>query len=153
MFTQNSTPTCSTLPLTEELAQEIYEAIKKNGSWQKAFTADDTDFDLTNCKAVAGLIKNVQAEVQSKMSGSYMISPAIPAVYSEYVEGEEPTIVEEAIPAVYFAVTDQQSLVESITSILDTETVVSDIIAYNGSYDPKRTWEEYVASFEVPEGV
>jgi len=50
-------------------------------------------------------------------------------------------------------VKDQQSLVESITSILDTETVVSDIIAYNGSYDPKRTWAEFVASFEAPEGV
>lgn len=145
MLTPKNTPTCSTLLLTEELAQEIYTAIKDNNwSWQKAFTNPNTDFDFSNCKAVSSLIQAVENEISQKMSGAYIITPAVPPV----LDPETSEVIEKGKPAEYFVPSTQEALVASIESLLDVSQVVSDILEVRGE-----TWEDFKASFTVdPEG-
>lgn len=145
MLTQKIQPTCSTKELTSELAQEIYTAIKANGwSWEKAFTAKDTNFDFSNCKAVSSLIAQVENAITTRMNGRFVITPAVPPV----IDPETQEVIEEGKDAVYFVPSTEKALVASIESQLDVATVVADILENRG-----QTWEEFKESFKGPEGV
>lgn len=140
MLTQKKQPTCSTEELTSELAQEIYSAIKANGwSWERAFTAQDTNFDFSNCKAVSALIAKVEGDITICMSGDYVITPAVPPV----IDPDTQEIVKEGVDAVYFVPSTKGDLVASIESLLDVGVIIDDILEARN-----QSWKEFKESFE-----
>lgn len=138
----------STLTLTPALAQEIYGAIEKNGTAQAAFLASDTNFDFSNCTLVWNELKSLEAEVMSKMSGNFVITPAIPEI-----KDENDKIIQEAVPAVYFKVTTQKDLAKSLESdLLDVDLLVDDCrIFSDGNPDDAPKWKDWKKSFEEVE--
>ena len=129
--------------LTSKKAQEIYVGLQTKDA-NRLFLEDNIPTEYT--VAVEKEINRLESEMVSKMSGSFIIEPAVPATYTE--DGE---IDEEEVPAVYFGVTTETALKASMSSeILDIPTLVTDVrIWSDGNPDQEPAWTNYKASFNV----
>ena len=127
--------------LTAKKAQEIYVGLQTKDA-NRLFLEDNIPTEYT--VAVEKEINRLESEMVSKMSGSFIIEPAVPATYTE--EGE---IDEEAVPAVYYTVTTEKALKEGMSSeILDIPTLVTDVrIWSDGNPDQEPSWTNYKSSF------
>ncbi len=111
-------------------------------------------FNYTNEEIidVKKLLTNIETEIISKMSGSYVLTPGIPAVTHIDEETGEKVIDSPVILPSYFEVTTKTALIESITSdLLNIEEVVNDFIKYYKVYDADRTWVSFKALFNTQE--
>ncbi len=144
MLFEKTTAKNSTEDLDAKLAQEIYSHIEKYGSVQAAYLSKETNFDFINGELVWDEIKRLEAEVMSKMAGTFVTTPAIPPVYDEMGE-----IAKKAVPAVYFTVKSEKMLTESLTSpLLDTAVLVNDTRRYSdGNPDEAPTFKDWQATF------
>jgi hypothetical protein len=135
-------PTFSTPEITPEIAQSIYALIKEFGDADKAYKLKgNSDFEPEHFPIVEKEIERLASEINSRMSGSYLLEPAYPATYTE--EGE---IDEEAVPAVYYEATTKTKLIEDVSSdLLDVETLLDDLMG-------GETWTNYKTKFNTNEG-
>lgn len=126
------------------IAQDIYGLFKslelEMDDISQVYTnkPSDKDYSMNQIKTVSKEMIRLNNEIDSKMSGSYLISSA---EYDE--EGVETS------PAVYFEPTTKQALIDSLSSsLLDITIFANDKIVYDkGDYDADRTWEEFVAIY------
>ena len=116
-------PTNSTPALTVEVAQLIYNSIVLNGNADLAFKAQsDSSLEPEHFPLVDKEGMKIMNEIQSKFNGSFLLEAKIPATYDE--EGE---ILTEEVPAVYYQVTTETVLKNSLSSdMLDTDIVYND---------------------------
>ena len=133
-------------PLTPKMAQELYDLFRSGKTHTRLFIEDGVSFDDSG--AVWNEIKKLEAEIMSKMSGSFVITPGIPAVYDKFGK-----LVEKAVPPVYFVVKDEKMLVESLKSaLLDTAVLVTDVLRFSdGNPDDAPKWEDWVKSLDEQE--
>jgi hypothetical protein len=100
-------------------------------------------YSMVHIQIVLDEAKRLETEMVSKMSGNYVIEEA---TYTD--EGEIFS------PAVYFAVTGEATLRNSMSSdFLDVSTVCTDVrIWSDGNPDVEPSWTVYKNSFVVDNG-
>jgi hypothetical protein len=100
-------------------------------------------YSMVHIQIVLDEAKRLENEINSRMSGGYVIDEA---TYDN--DGIELT------PVVYFSVTDEASLQDSLSSeILDINDVVFDVrIWSDGNPDVEPSWTVYKNSFVVDNG-
>jgi len=127
--------------LTSKKAQEIYVGLQTKDA-NRLFLEDNIPTEYT--VAVEKEINRLESEMVSKMAGSYILEPSVPATYTE--DGE---IDEKAVPAVYYAVTTEDALKKGMSSdLLDIPTLVTDVrIWSDGNPNQEPTWTNYKSSF------
>lgn len=127
-------------PFAVKQPMDIYALFKAGKDCTKMFIEDNVP--TQDSEIVQEEIKRLEEEILSKMSGTFVIGTV-----NTYPNGEDN---EEVIENVYFKVSTKANLLASMTSIsiLDKSIVLDDCIAYNPSYDPTRTWKQFVDSFK-----
>jgi len=127
--------------LSADEAMSIYELLKTKDA-NVLFLEEDIATEYT--EQVEKELKRLESEVVSKMSGSFVTTPKVPATYDEMGEVDK-----EAIPAVYYKVTTETALKSSLSSdLLDVDTVVADVRAWSdGNPDETPNWTTYKNSF------
>jgi hypothetical protein len=134
-------PTHSTTELTSEVAQAIYTLIKTYGSADLAFkNQPSSQYDPEHFVTVDAEGDRLIGEINTLMSGSKVITPAVPAVV-----GEDGEITSEAVPAVYYEPTTEADLLAQLSSgLLDVEDVLDD-------QKGEMTWTQFKNSFSQGE--
>ena len=135
LFIKTTTVT-SVEALTAEDAQTIYGKLSEGKTETQLFTEEAISFD--DSKTVQTEIKRLESEMRAKMNGSYLLE--------EEVKDEEGEIT---TPAVYFKVTTETALKESMSSdLLDTDTLVTDVRMWSGGNpDEAPLWADYLKTF------
>ncbi len=130
------------LPITSELAQQIYELLKIKDA-NRIFLEDNIATEYT--KQVEEEIKKLESEMVSKMNGTFELTAKIPTEYDE-----EGNVINEEVPATYYTVTTETALKNSMSSeLLNISKVVEDIrIWSDGKPDETPSWYMYKKSFE-----
>jgi len=127
--------------LTKEKAQEIYEGLKLKDI-NRLFLEDNipTEYSVRVQKEA----NRLECEMVSKMNGSFIIVNAVLAIYNKGGE-----VIEKAIPAVFYKVTTELSLKNSMSSeLLDVNKLVVDVRAWSeGNPNEKPSWKDYKSSF------
>ena len=132
-------------PLTPKMAQEIYALFRGGKGHTLMFLEDEISFDDSG--AVWNEIKRLETEIIQKVSGNFVITPAVPEI-----RDENDKIIQKAVPAVYYKVTTQSDLEKSLSSdLLDIKTLVSDTILYHPTFDEKRKFAEFVEALTPKE--
>jgi hypothetical protein len=126
--------------LSDSGYQAIYELLLVKSP--QAIRLDD-GYSMVHIQIVLDEAKRLETEMVSKMSGNYVIEEA---TYTD--EGEIFS------PAVYFAVTGEATLRNSMSSdFLDVSTVCTDVrIWSDGNPDVEPSWTVYKNSFVVDNG-
>ena len=130
--------------LTPTRAMQVYGQLKIGKTANELFTKYACPFLWT--ETVWNEAKRIEAEIISKMSGTWILEAGIPAVYDELGE-----LVTPAIPPVYFQATTASAMINSLESeLLTIVTVLQDVGSWIDG-DPENgipTWVEFVALFE-----
>lgn len=130
-------------PLTAKRAQELYAMFAEGIGETTMFIEHEVPF--AESKVVWTEIKRLEAEVMSKMSGTFIIKAGTPAVYDE--KGK---LVKEAIPPVYFVVKSEKMLVASLKSdLLDVAILTQHVREYSdGNPDAAPDFKTWLESFK-----
>ena len=86
--------------------------------------AHNSEYSFEEFIVVDKEAKRVQAEVDSKKAGTYILEVAIPVVKHFDEETGEEVIDSEAVPAVYYVYTTDLKLKNSVTSELDVSKFI-----------------------------
>ena len=124
-------------------AQEIYGMFAEGLNETTLFLEHIVSFEESAIVMVE--IRRLEVEVNSKVSGNFVVTPGIPAVY-----GEKGELIKEAVPPVYFKVTSEKMLVGSLKSeLLDTAVLVTDVRRFSdGNPDDFPTFKDWLDSFK-----
>ena len=132
-------------PLTPKMAQELYDLFRSGKTHTRLFIEDGVSFDDSG--AVWNEIKRLETEIIQKVSGNFMMTPAVPEI-----RDENDKITREAVPAVFYKVTTQSNLEKSLSSdLLDVKILTTDCIRFFPDYDEKRTWGQFKEAFDEKE--
>ena len=134
LFNTKTIVAVDNIPTTEE-AQTIYSSLKAGKNETDLFK-EGIAFEKT--AIVVTEMKSLESEMVSKMQGSYLLEEAV-----KNEEGEITT------PPVYFIVTTETALKESMSSdLLDTDILVEDVrIWSDGNPDKEPSWVDYKKLF------
>jgi len=107
--------------------QEIYDFMAgRDVSSSFSDKGHNSEIDFIDFMVVDREAKRVKIELASKKDGTFLLEAAIPAVKAVDIAGNE-TVIEEAVPAVYYEYTNDAALIASITSDLDVEALLGEI--------------------------
>lgn len=114
-------------PVTPARAQEIYGYCASRKTETEIFTEGLASFE--ELAIVWNEINAIEAEIISKMSGTF--------------------VIDEGPPVVYFEVQNRNKLETSLSSdILDTDLIVADLILYCPTYDSERKYADFKDYFD-----
>jgi hypothetical protein len=113
----------------------------RSGIKMSLFQIDNNGFELHEFTSdelmeIYELIKEKKSYVEIKQKLGYINTVS----KVKEVETEIKRIESEVLSA---TLTTKQALIDSIESNLDVETVLDDVIIYNPSYNPSRTWTQF----------